>query len=420
MTGLKLPEGTQLDVTLRWDADDQQQVGRLAMHDGRALFEYATAFLGSGVEVSPVTMRTRSGVIAPARVIGEFEGLHGVFNDSLPDGWGRLLVDREAARRGTSPSTLTPLDRLAIVGASGIGALVYRPAQVLGPLEGLVDLDATATAIAEVFAGSADEFLQLLITGGSPQGARPKAMVVLMPDGSLRHDTDVPPPGGEHWLVKFASREDPDDIGAIEYAYAQMARAAGLEVPQTRLIGGKLGPYFAVRRFDRDGTRRTHVATACGLAEASHRAGSMTYAGLIRLALHVAQDFAAGMQMFRRMAFNVLAHNRDDHTKQFSFCMTRNGTWQLAPAYDLTFSDGTRGEHATLVANAGKSPGRNDMLEVARAGGIDTAEAGVVLEQVAEAVARWRAFAADAGLSRATSSRIAGSIAPASAASRSR
>jgi serine/threonine-protein kinase HipA len=407
MRSPKLADDTLLQIALRWSPDDEQKVGRLAMRDGVALFEYDPAFLGTGIEISPFTLRTRSGVIEGNRKVVEFEGLHGVFNDSLPDGWGRLLVDRYAAKAKVRFEQLTPLDRLAIVGENGIGALVYRPQTELEGDDRRLELDEIADQVDEVYQGTAEGHLKrLIVLGGSPAGARPKVMFSMTADGSLIDDRAAVARGAEQWLVKFAAKDDPKDIGTIEYAYSLMARAAGIDVPKSRLLDGKKGPYFAIRRFDRNGPERVHVATACGLLEASHRSPSMTYGNLIKLANKLTRDFAQGLKMLRLAAFNALAHNRDDHTKQFSFLMDRQGSWRLAPAYDLTFSSpGT--EHATLVGTEGRNPTRRDVLQAALDGGLDQAQAETVIDEVASTIARWSEFADEACLSKKSAQTIA-------------
>jgi serine/threonine-protein kinase HipA len=410
MRSPKRADGALLQVALRWSPADEQKVGRLAMNRGVALFEYDSAFLETGIEISPFLLRGRRGVIEGNRKVAEFEGLHGLFNDSLPDGWGRLLVDRYATKTGVSTAQLTPLDRLAIVGNDGIGALVYRPQTELDGDDRRLGLDEIAAQVDEVYQGTADDHLKRLIAlGGSPAGARPKVMLAMDADGSLVDDRAAIVRGADQWLVKFASVDDPKDIGAIEYAYSLMARAACINVPATRLLEGRKGSYFAVRRFDRAGTARTHVATACGLLEASHRYPSMRYADLIKLTNQLTRDFGQGLEMLRLAAFNALAHNRDDHTKQFSFMMDRNGAWRLAPAYDLTFSNGPGGEHATLVGAEGRNPTRRDVLQAAVDGGLARATANAVIDEVAAAIARWAAFADEAGLTK-TSTRAIGDV----------
>jgi serine/threonine-protein kinase HipA len=215
-------------------------------------------------------------------------------------------------------------------------------------------------------------------------------------------------PGYRPILVKFASRTDPADAGPIEYAYAQMAHAAGIDMMPTFLLHGSgRGPgYFATERFDwRDG-RRWHVHTLSGLLHADYRLPSLDYESALRATLHLTRDQREVMRLYRLMVFNVLAHNRDDHARQFSFLMDPGGVWRLSPAYDLTFSEGPGGEHATTVAGEGRAPEQTHFVKVAQLLGDRPSQAMQIVEEVREAVARWPGIAADAGVSRASRSRI--------------
>lgn len=402
-------------MTLRWDDGDVQSVGRLGYLDRVARFEYDNDFLTAGIEISPVHHRASM----PPRLIRPydatvFDGLHGVFHDSLPDGWGRLLVDRRARELGIGPATLTPLDRLAWVGDRGIGALSYAPdANAWNEGEFTLDLDRLAADARGVLAGHvSDVVAELGHLGGSPGGARPKAMVAIdRHDGAVHGPT---PPGGDHhrhYLVKFRGKEDPEDAANIEQAYADMARAAGVRVPETRLIPGNSGQsYFASRRFDRDGTKRLHAHTASGLLYADFRLPSLDYSGLIALTRSVTRDRREVSAMFALAAFNVLAHNRDDHARQFTFLMGRDGLWRLAPAYDLTFSPGPGGEHSTTVLGQGKRITRHHLMELGKYADLNAAEAQRIVGRVATAVADWDYFASRWGVGVASRTGIAAAL----------
>ena len=404
---MRLPQGTALAVALRWDAATEVPVGRLGMRDRRVLFEFDPAFLAAGVDISPFHLRRQPGVLEVREPM--FDNLPGVFNDSLPDGWGRLLLDRTARRHGIAPETLTPLDRLAHVGTDGIGALVYRPVLDTGGGDETIDLDTVAEASRAVLEGSADDLLDdLRRVGGSPQGARPKALIQI--EEATGHITDAwrdRGAGWRHFLVKFATPSDPIDVGPIELAYARMAAAAGVLVPPSHLLPSRIGPgWFASARFDRDGARRMHVVTAAGLLHADFRMPSLDYVDLAKATVRLTRDHRAGEAMFRLAVFNVLAHNRDDHAKQFSFLMDQSGVWSLAPAYDLTFSAGPGGEHSTSVAGEGRNPTRAHLLDVADAAGLSRSRAVAAIEQARAAVARWPELAREAGVSSASADQI--------------
>ncbi|WP_291886109.1 type II toxin-antitoxin system HipA family toxin [Maricaulis sp.] len=410
---MKIAPGTPLEVTLQWDDRTAMPVGRLAYRDGQAWLEYTPDFLASGLQLSPLHHQAGLG-LETAWKRDVFEGLHGMFADSLPDGWGRLLVDRRARQLGFEPSQLTPLDRLACVGRRGVGALTYAPAMdVWDGAEGALDLDRLAADAARVLAGEAGAVIAALgQAGGSPAGARPKALIALNAAGEARHGSDAIPEGYDGYLVKFPGRDDPADIAAIEYAYALMARAAGVIMPDVRLIEGPGEVrYFATRRFDREGDARLHVHSACGLLYSDFRLPALDYRELIRLARAVTRDRREAIAMYRLAVFNVLARNRDDHAKQFSFLMDRDGRWSLAPAYDLVFTDGPGGEHSTSVLGHGRDIGRETLVRLGAEADLDAAGACEVIDTVSAAVADWARFAADAGVSRASLARIADGLA---------
>lgn len=408
---MRLPEGATVAVSLQWDPEVALRVGRLGMRGRQLLFEFDREFLATGLEISPLQLARRPGVIETRDPVFEF--LPGVFADSLPDGWGRLLLDRAARRQGMRPELLTPLDRLAHVGRDGIGALIYVPELGKFPAVSQLDLDELADASRALLASDSDALLERLRhVGGSPQGARPKALVQIhQGTGRFSDGQGDLGAGWQHWLVKFAALADVKDIGALEFAYAHMASAAGVEMPPVRLLPARHGPgYFAAQRFDRQGGQRTHVATAAGLLHADFRLPSLDYLDLARLTMRLTRDQREAERLVRLATFNVLAHNRDDHAKQFTFQMDRRGIWQLAPAYDLTFSTGPGGEHSTSVAGEGKEPGPEHLHRLAAVAGLEPAVASQILEQTAEAVARWPEFASLAGVSRATSSMVAAGL----------
>lgn len=417
MNPMQLPAGTVLNVSLQWDAETQIRVGRLGLRDRRTVFEFDPVFLLQDLEISPFRFHRQLGVIESQESI--FDNLPGVFADSLPDGWGRLLLDRRARQLGVPPATLTPLDRLAHVGRNGIGALIYEPEFATDAQLPPVDLDHLARASKAVLADSSDAFLdELRRLGGSPQGARPKALVQIENDsGNITDALQDHGPGWRHWIVKFAAQDDVRDIGPLELAYAQMAVAAGIEMPVTQLLPSRIGPgYFAAQRFDRSRQQRLHTLTAAGLLHVDYRMPSLDYLDLAKATVRLTQDYAQSEAMLRRMVFNVLAHNRDDHAKQFSFLMNRQGQWRLSPAYDLTFSQGMGGEHITSIAGKGKHVLRADLAQVAVAAGVRPEKGAEIEGEVRSAVARWREFAAQAGVTRKTAARVAGVLQGLSAA----
>jgi serine/threonine-protein kinase HipA len=396
----------KLEVRLDW-GDDQVVVGTLAEHDLRVYFEYESAFLATPLPISPFKLAAKPGLFEHTE--RDFAHVFGVFNDSLPDGWGLLLMDREFRKRWLNPSSLSVLDRLAYIGTRGMGALTYHPPTPAGEEEPLrMDLDALAGQAERILEGSAEEVLPALrIAGGSPGGARPKVLAGVSSDGRLISGTADLPAGYRHYLIKFPGEEDAPDIGAVEAAYALMAEQAGLDLPPTRLFetGGR-GRYFGAERFDRRGNRRLHTHTLGGLLHASHRLPSLEYDGLLKATMLLTKDQRQVEEAFRRMVFNVLAHNRDDHVKNVSYLMDHSGSWTLAPAYDLVFSEGPGGQHTMAVSGEAAHPTPRDLLRVAEECDVDLRSAREILGQVSDAVGNWSRFARSTGVGSTTVRRI--------------
>lgn len=336
-----------------------KRVGELARtRDMLCAFQYDRDWLLNGFSISSLSLPLESRVFVP-KAYDPFEGLFGVFSDSLPDGWGRLLVDRMLRRQGIEPNSVDPILRLAIVGSSGMGALTYVPELDIGNGETEKDIDALAGSCSKLLESKSDDGLdELFAMGGSSGGARPK----------VNYEID-----GEEWIVKFPASFDGKDVGLQEYEYSLCARECGIVMPETRLLDSKLCPgYFAVKRFDRNKGKRIHMISASGLLETSHRLPNLDYDILMRLCMKLTNSFSEIERLYRLMCFNVFAHNRDDHSKNFSFLYdTSERRWSLSPAYDLTYSDSIGGEHATTVNGNGSNPGIKDLLAVADDIGLD-------------------------------------------------
>lgn len=329
-----------------------QDVGTLSLTPDNRLnvFEYDKSWLAGGFSISPLDLPLKGGkfIAKPHPFAGNF----GIFEDSLPDGYGRYLLHKTLMRKGIDDSCLTSLDRLALVGENGMGALIYRPSIEIEPEERVTDFDRLQEMALEVLKERQDSDAGLLLyNSGNSGGARPKAVF---------EDVDG------HWLIKFRHTYDPSDIGAQEYRYNEAARGSGIDVPDFRFVNDR---YFASRKFDIDGDgRRLHTATAGALLGLSLREPFMDYANLLALTGFITQSPADVEQMFRRMVFNYLTDNKDDHCKNFSFYVVSDSDgewkWRLAPAYDLTqCPDGYNGEHATSVNGTGK-PTLQDFIAV--------------------------------------------------------
>ena len=332
-----------------------QIVGTLSQTPDNRLnvFEYDKSWLADGFSISPLELPLKQGsFVAKSR---PFYGNFGIFEDSLPDGYGRYLLHKTLLRHGINDSDLSTLDRLALVGENGMGALTFSPAIILEQEKTETDFDRLQKIAFEVLKEKQDKDAGLLLyNSGNSGGARPKAVF---------SDADG------HWIVKFRHTYDPKDIGTQEAKYNEVAGKCGIIVPDFRLINGK---YFATRRFDIDNNGcRIHTATAGGLTGISLSEPFMDYSNLLALAGYITQSVEDVEQMYRRMLFNYFTDNKDDHCKNFSFYVVwDNGLnswrWRLAPAYDLTLcTEGYNGEHATSVNGTGQ-PKMADFLAVGK------------------------------------------------------
>lgn len=405
---MKLPSVEQLAVFYEPSPERRRKIGRLARKQRQILFEYEPEFLGSKLELSPFHLPLRPGVVVGPPELG---GLMGVFDDSLPDGWGRLLIDRRAAELGISSSALTPLDRLTLVGARSMGALVYEPEVALDDAS-IVKLSQLAREVDLVLRdASGPDLDRLIAVGGSPQGARPKVLVQLAPDGELHFGAKTIQPKFTAWIVKFRARQDEPGSAALEHAYFLMAKAAGIDVPRTRLLGAtqRSPGYFAIERFDRRGPMRIHAHTLGGLLQLPHGYPALDYGDLLKVTRRLTRNEAAVAEMFRRACFNVFAHNRDDHCRNFSFLMDERGRWAPSPAYDLTFAPGPGGEHTMLVAGEARAPGAAHLAALAT--GAEIKHSARIIDEVRAATSRFQRFAGQAGVPVRIAKRVADALA---------
>lgn len=353
-------------------------VGTLASMSGGVLaFEYDDAWLQNGFSISPLSLPLEKRVFVAD--LHPLDGVFGVFDDSLPDGWGRLLVDRMLRTHGVDPYSVGALARLAIVGISGMGALEYEPELPLPAQSFPLDLDELSEECSKLLATDySDDLDALFLLGGSSGGARPKILTQI---------------DGEDWIIKFPSSLDGTDIGQQEYQIALAAQACGIEMPEVRLFPSKrCSGYFGVKRFDRlvvpDGTvRKVHMASAGALLETSHRIPNLDYETLMRLTCKLTNSLDEVEKMYRLMCFNVLVGNRDDHSKNFSFLYDDQlQGWKLSPAYDLTRNSGMNGEHATTVGGKGKDITAADLVSAGVDAGISQRRAKLIYDEVLAAV----------------------------------
>lgn len=344
------------------------KVGRIALTpDLLCAFEYDPQYIISGKSISPYFLPLRPELAIAKR--DPFRGGFGVFDDSLPDGWGNLILDRYLKEKGYDPAKLTILQRLALVGSTGRGALEYRPDWSIETEQEKVDFDQLATEAGKILASedyTGDRLDAFYKYAGSSGGARPKVFI----------KTD-----GKEWLVKFRASVDGPDIGKIEYDYSLLAKKCGINMPETRLFEGK---YFGVERFDRKPEGKIHTISAAGLLNADYRVPSLDYLALLKVCHDLTKNMEEVYALFRLMVFNVVIKNRDDHAKNFSFQL-RDDEWKLSPAYDILPSSGFNGYHTTTINNTGE-PTVQDMLAVANEVGLSKQRAKGIIEEINEEV----------------------------------
>lgn len=328
-------------------------VGTLAKTPDRIVaFEYDSDWLNNGFSISPFSLPLIKKVFIPK--YDPFGGLFGVFNDSLPDGWGRLLVDRLFLKNKINPVEIDNLNRLAVVQKSGMGALTYKPEHRFESENSISDYDILAQECSKILESqNSDNLDELFQLGGSSGGARPKILISI---------------DNEDWIIKFPSSSDSKNIGEKEYQYSLCAKDCGINMTETRLFPSKIcSGYFGIKRFDRKNGKKVHMVSASGLLETSHRLPNLDYNTLMKLTLELTRNYQDIEQLFKLMCFNVFAHNRDDHSKNFSFLYDdTKKEWHLSPAYDLTYSYSFNGEHATTINGEGKNPTLDDILAVAK------------------------------------------------------
>ena len=404
-------------------------VGAVALDPklGYYAFEYAPKFVASGIELAPLAMplaQARDPFVFVALPELTYQRLPALLADALPDDFGNALINAWMASQGVAPSEITALDRLAYMGKRGMGALEFRPAR--GPhvaSSTAVDLAALVESARRAVHGEIDSdphataaLAQMIQVGTSAGGARAKAAIAWNPaTEEIRAGQFDVEPGFEHWLLKFdgmgADRElgASRDYGRIEYAYHLMARQAGIDMSPCRLLeeGGRA--HFMTRRFDRDGNRKHHMQTLCAMAHLDYKQrATHDYSQLLLTIQQLKLGHAALEEAFRRIAFNVMAANCDDHSKNFSFLLREGGAWELAPAYDVIHAYNPNGEwtYQHLMAVNGKFSGitRADLLAVADRFGIGSAPK--VLKLVNEAVAAWPEFARAAKVSSTEAARV--------------
>ena len=328
-------------------------VGKLA-HFGKSIyFEYNQDFLSSGIELSPFKLPLQSGIFEN-KECGP-GGLFGLFNDSLPEDWGKALLGSGSHDKILRLDEISPVQRLAMVGASGRGALEYvaQIPKFNSKTSDFMKCGGLAEDVRRILQEAEcplDSLNELFRSRGASRGGKPTLPVDVCEDSAEVLPVGAGEVGSSPWLIKFHSREGGRDQGLVEYMYSLMAKDAGVEMPETRLFSSKTtGGFFGVARFDRDRGQKVHVQTACGLLHADRYQASLSYEHLIKLTKVLTGDVREVEKMIRLMVFNVKAGNLDDHSRKFSFLLDSQNHWKMAPACDLLPAVGFGGKHVTKV-----------------------------------------------------------------------
>ena len=405
-----------------------QRVGAVALEGDTGVFEFDTDFLKSGLDIAPITMplaEARGGHTLhsfPALNPDTFKHLPGLLADTLPDKFGQAIVNAWLARQGRSPADFSVIERLCYTGARAMGALEFMP-PVISHLDQAVnvDLDAMVSLVREIVShrnqvnvslgddeqANQDALLDILRIGTSAGGARAKAVIAYNEDtGAVMSGQAAAPAGFSHWLLKFDGASDielgrTEGYGRIEYAYYRMAQAAGIDMMESRLLEENGRAHFMTRRFDRVGDNKLHLQSLCALAHYDfNMAGAYGYEQALMIMRRMKLSKKAQLQLYRRMVFNVIARNQDDHTKNIAFLMNREGEWSLSPAFDMMYSHNPAGKwtdrHQMTVNGKRDAFTQADLLAVAASS--DLKGASAVIQEVQDAVREWPVFAKQAGI----------------------
>ena len=404
---------------------------------GYAVFEYEPAFLRTGLDIAPIQMSLAAARQGDARFSfpalnrDTFLGLPGLLADALPDKFGNAVIDAWLARQGRSPAVFSPIERLCYTGHRGMGALEFEPTlerkhdeSVPVEVSDLVALaqavmrerQALAVDIGDDEQQNAEAVLDILRVGTSAGGARPKAVIAMDDQGHVRSGQVAAPEGYDYWILKFDGVTDlelgtPKGYGRIEYAYYLMAKAAGIQMMESRLLEEQGRAHFMTRRFDRVGEQKLHMQSLCGIAHYDfNQPGAYSYEQAFTVMRQLRLSQAEAQEQFRRMVFNIMARNLDDHTKNITFLMGPDGKWKLSPAYDVIYAHNPKGQWTNqhqMTANGKRDHfTREDLITIADAISLSRPEG--VIDEVATAVEQWPSYAQEAGVKQEVMNEIQG------------
>lgn len=380
--------------------EKSRDVGSLYLSEklGRYVFAYDPSFVGTGLEISPKTLPLGNETHIAERN-KDFYDLFGVFADSLPDEWGKKVQDAEFEKIGLR--NITAIDRLAFIGKHGIGALVYEPAQEFEHGCEIVEISQLRKAAQSIISGNIDDITEdLLRCGGSAGGVRPKFLVDLNLDDmhTLRYTRGVREGSMRPFIIKVPVKNE-DHWQRIEFVYSKLAEEAGICIPQTYLLDGrkKRGACYAIERFDiKEGNKRFHAHTLAGLLGVNFREAIADYSILLRTTADITKNHQDVKEAYKMMVFNYLGHNKDDHAKNFTFLMDKNGTWSLSPAYDIGYSSGENGLHMTALNGKRRNAETKDFAVLAN--DFDIKEWKMIIKKVINALGMWKSISKKHGV----------------------
>ena len=385
-----------------------QRIGALAEANGVISFEYDPQFISSGLELSPFEMPLTNRIYTHANRDPAFQGLMGIFADSLPDKFGNAIIEHYFRNKtGAQPYALSPIQKLMYVGRRATGALEYLPpeqeindkAQLPLEIAHLVR-EARQVIQGDLHVKSAD----IMQVGVSAGGQYPKAVIAWNPDSNdVISGLGQCPEGYQQWIIKFdGTQDESQEFGKLEYAYSLMAQDAGIDMAPTFLLSENGRHHYMVQRFDRlPDNDKLHMASLCGLLHKDFNIPRLLdYEDFLRATLALTSSHAEQLKAYRRMVFNVVSRNQDDHTKNFAFLMDRNGQWRLSPAFDVTYAHGNHftARHQMTINGKDDQILRDDLLLLAEK--LDVKGAVQCINEVTEAVQSWHDFANQAGLSK--------------------
>lgn len=398
-----LPE--KILVFIQFD-QAEKNVGQIIRDNQNYYFRYSDEYLKTGFNISPYKLRFDNSI--QKTDVAFFEGLFGVFADSQPDGWGRLLMDRFLMNTGWSMNEIDPLLRLSLVGMNGIGALGYKPVfKETGEDIIFSDLDQIYKKSLDVYDDKFDDIDEIFGLAGSSGGARPKIWINYNEaTDTLNKKFEL---GSQPWIIKFPSSQDIKGIALVEYVYHQMAQQTGITMSTSKLFFGNSGtPYFGTKRFDIADNKRFHIISAAGLLDDNYRMTALDYGHIMDAAFTLTKNIKVYEDVLRLGIFNVLSNNKDDHSKNFSFLMDSNGNWSFSPAYDLTYSSSSHGYQSTTVDGESKRIQYKHFDSLATLFGVSNLE--VIVEQVIDSLNGFKELAKNTKMPVTTLNTIQSSI----------